>query len=145
LTINGALVEHLAPKAEKGFDVHKYGCDRMRLCWWRTVGGWQYFRPMSRVDLQPGIAQAGIVSAQCAGQAAATFEPAGPVATGALSLIDAAAGLAHFAATTAQASRASALLAHTEAVGAAATTSVATLVAIDETNAEKLQVVAADI
>ena len=66
-------------------------------------------------------------------------------ATGALSIIDAAAGIADSVATTAEASRASALLAHTEAVGAAAATSVATLVAIDETNAKELGAVATGV
>jgi hypothetical protein len=100
---------------------------------------------MSRIDLQPSTAQAGIITAHSAGQATAAFEPAGPIATGALSIIDAAAGIADSVATTAEASRASALLAHTEAVGAAAVTSVATLVAIDETNAKELGAVATGV
>lgn len=57
-------------------------------------------------------------------------------------MIDAATGLADSTVVTAEAGRASAFLARTEAVGAAATASVATLVAIDETNAEDLGAVA---
>lgn len=95
------------------------------------------------LELQPGTATAGIRAAQGSGHAeAAATAPGGPVATGALSLIDAATGLADSTVVTAEAGRASAFLARTEAVGAAAMASVATLVAIDETNAEDLGAVA---
>jgi hypothetical protein len=57
-------------------------------------------------------------------------------------MIDAAAGLADSVVATAEAARARALLTYTDAVGAAATASVATLVTIDETNAEGLKAVA---
>ena len=95
---------------------------------------------MSRpLELQPGTATAGIGAAQGSGRAAAmATASAGPVATGRLSMIDAATGLAESTVATAEAGRASAYLARTEAVGAAASASVATLVAIDETNAENL-------
>lgn len=95
---------------------------------------------MSRpLELQPGTATAGISAAQDSGHAEAmTTALAGPVARGALSVIDAATGLAESTVATAEAARASTLLARTEAVDAAATASVATLVAIDETNAENL-------
>ena len=53
-------------------------------------------------------------------------------------MIDAATGLAESTVATAEAGRASTFLARTDAVGAAAATSVATMVAIDETNAEGL-------
>jgi hypothetical protein len=114
----------------------------MRSWWWRmsAVGG--SVRPMSRIDLQPNTAQAGVITAHGAGQATAAFEPAGPIATGALSIIDAAAGVADFTAVTAQGSRASTLLTHAETLGAAATTAVTSLVTIDETNADQLRAVA---
>lgn len=100
---------------------------------------------MSRpFELRPGTAQAGITTAHSAGQGAAAIEPSGPVATGALSIIDAAAGLADLAAVTALTSRASAVLTRAETLGVAATTAVASAVAIDETNANHLNAVAAD-
>jgi hypothetical protein len=100
---------------------------------------------MSRIDLQPGTALAEVTAAQGAGHATAAATAtasAGPVATGALSLIDAAAGLADFGAATADTNRAGALGARSGLVGTAATTAVATLVAIDETNAEQLRAAA---
>ncbi|WP_236732152.1 DUF2563 family protein [Mycolicibacterium peregrinum] len=97
---------------------------------------------MNRLDLQPGIAQLGITAAHGAGEDAAAFEAAGPVVTGTLSIIDAAAGVADFTAVAAQSSRASALLAHTETLSSAATAAVNSLVAIDESNADELRAVA---
>lgn len=94
-------------------------------------------------ELHPGTAQAGISAAQGSGRTEAmATASAGPVATGALSMIDAAAGLADFTVATAEAGRASAFLAHSDAVGAAATASVTTMVTVDETNAEGLKAVA---
>lgn len=95
---------------------------------------------MSRpLELHPGTATAGISATQGAGQAEAMATTlAGPVATGALSMIDAATGLAESTVATAEAGRASTFLARIEAVGAAASASVATMVAINETNAEDL-------
>lgn len=102
--------------------------------------------PMDRpFELQDGIALAGITTAHSAGQAVAAIEPSGPVATGALSIIDAAAGLADLAAVTALTSRASGLLTRAETLGVAAMTAVASAVAVDETNALLLSAVAADI
>lgn len=97
---------------------------------------------MNRLDLQPGIAQLGITAAHGAGEGAAAFEAVGPVATGTLSIIDAAAGVADFTAVAAQSSRASVLLAHTETLSSAATAAVNSLVAIDESNADELRAVA---
>ncbi len=100
---------------------------------------------MSRpFELRPGTAQSGIKTAHLAGQGAAAIETSGPVATGALSIIDAAAGLADHAAVTALTSCASALLTRAETLGAAATTAVTSAVAIDETNANNLSAVATD-
>ena len=116
------------------------------LRWWRTVSEQRYFQLMDRpFELQPGIAQAGITRAHIAGQGAAAIEPSGPVATGAMSIIDAAAGLADLAAVTALTSRASALLSRAETLGVAATTAVTSAVAVDETNAHLLSAVAVDI
>ncbi len=56
-------------------------------------------------------------------------------------MIDAATGLAEATLATAEAGRASTFLARIEAVGAAASASVATMVAIDETNAKSLRAV----
>lgn len=97
---------------------------------------------MSRIDLQPGTAQAGVTTAQSAGstQAAATA-PAGPVATGALSMIDAAAGLVDCMAVNGESTRAGAVLVRAHATGSAATAAVTDLVAIDQTNAQQLTTV----
>ncbi|WP_231984001.1 hypothetical protein [Mycobacterium sp. 852013-51886_SCH5428379] len=97
---------------------------------------------MNRLDLQPGIAHVGITAAQWAGEDAAAFEVAGPIATGTLSIIDAAAGVADFTAIAAQGSRASALLTHIETLTTAAAAAVDSLVAIDESNAAVLRAVA---
>lgn len=107
---------------------------------WRTVSSRRYLRSMSRpFELQPGIATAAISAAQGSSHAEAmTTASAGPVATGAVSIIDAATGLAESTVATADARRASTFLARSEAVGAAAAASVATMVAIDEANAENL-------
>lgn len=94
-------------------------------------------------ELQPGTALAGIATAHSAGHGTVAIEPSGPVATGALSIIDAAAGLADLAAVTALTSRASALLTRAETLGVAATTAVTSAVAVDETNARLLSAVAA--
>lgn len=97
---------------------------------------------MNRLDLQPDIAQVGITAARWAGEDVAAFEAAGPVATGTLSIIDAAAGVADFTAFAAQGSRASALLTHSETLTTAATAAVDSLVAIEESNAAVLRAVA---
>lgn len=97
---------------------------------------------MNRLDLQPGIARVRIAAAHWAGEDAAAFEAAGPVATGTLSIIDAAAGVADFTAVAAQRSRASALLARIETLSSAATAAVDSLVAIEESNAGELRAVA---
>lgn len=97
---------------------------------------------MSRpFELQFDTAQAGITAAHGAGQAAAAVEPAGPVATGALSIIDAAAGLADLTRVTALASRASVLLAHAETLGIGATTAVTSSRFTEESNADQLSAV----
>src|SRR6478752_83254 len=97
-------------------------------------------RLMSRIDLQPATAQTGITAAQGAGsvQAAATV-PAGPISTGSLSIIDAAAGIAELVAVTAENCRASAVLTSTNATGTPATLAVSSMEAIDETNAQQLK------
>ena len=99
---------------------------------------------MSRIDLQPATAQARIATAQTAGSAAAGVV-AGPIATGALSTIDAIAGLVEVLAVTEDKTRAIAVLAQMNSVGAAATTGVTDLVAIDETNAQQLADVGGDV
>ena len=97
-------------------------------------------RLMSRIDLQPATAQTGITAAQGAGsvQAAATV-PSGPISTGALSIIDAAAGIAELVAVTAEKCRAIAVLTSTNATGTAATLAVSVMEAIDEANAQQLK------
>jgi hypothetical protein len=103
-------------------------------------------RLMSRIDLQPATAQTRITAAQGAGsvQAAATVS-AGPISTGALSIIDAAAGIAELVAVTAEKCRASAVLTSTNATATAATLAVSSMEAIDETNAQQLKAAAAGL
>lgn len=101
---------------------------------------------MSRIDLQPGTAQAGITAAQSAGRtSAAATVPAGPIGTGALSMIDAAAGLAEFIAAAEEKARAGAVLARTNATGTAATATVTDLVVVDETNSQQFTAVGRDV
>lgn len=97
---------------------------------------------MRRLDLQPGTAQAGIIAAQSAGGAtAAAAVPAGPVAIGALSLIDAAAGLLDGLLVAGETPRTGAVRVRAHVTGSAATAAVTDLVAIDEGNAQQLSAV----
>ena len=107
---------------------------------WRMSAPAGSVRLMSRIHLQPATAQTGITVAQGAAivQVAATV-PAGPISTGALSIIDAATGMSEAIAVAVENSRASALLARTNTMGVAATAAVTSLVAIDETNAQQLR------
>ena len=85
---------------------------------------------MERLDLQPAPAWGGIAAAAVAGSDAASVEPAGPIASGRLSIIDAAAGLADFTSVAAQQGHAAGLLLRV---------AVNSLVVVDELNATQLQ------
>lgn len=97
--------------------------------------------PMGRLDLQPATAWGEIAAAGVAGADASVVEPAGPVATGRLSIIDAAAGLADFTSVAAQRGHAAGLLLRVEALSATAAAAVNSLVVIDESNAAQLRAV----
>lgn len=101
---------------------------------------------MSRIDLQPDTALVGITTAEHAGAAVAVAEAAaGPIATGAMSMIDAAAGIAEFMAVGEEEAHAAVALGRTVATGAAATSAVTDLVAIDEANRQQLRAVGGDV
>ena len=94
---------------------------------------------MERLDLQPAPAWGGIAAAAVAGSDAASVEPAGPIASGSLSIIDAAAGLADFTSIAAQQGHAAGLLLRVEALSTAAAAAVNSLVVVDELNATQLR------
>lgn len=94
---------------------------------------------MERLDLQPATAWRGITAAGVAGADTASVEPAGPIATGRLSIIDAAAGLADFTSVAAQQGHAAGLLLRVEALSTAAAAAVNSLVVADEWNATQLR------
>ncbi len=95
---------------------------------------------MERLDLQPATARGGIAAAGVAGSDAASVEPAGPIASGSLSIIDAAAGLADFTSVAAQQGHAAGgLLLRVEALSTAAAAAVNSLVVVDELNATQLR------
>lgn len=98
---------------------------------------------MNHLYLQPETALGGITGAQGAGTSAASATPAaaGPVATGAMSLIDAAVALLGAPASGSEGTRSAAMLLRTETLAGAATTSVAEQVATDESNANRLDAV----
>ena len=97
------------------------------------------YEVMERLDLQPATAWGGIAAAGVAGSDAASVEPAGPIASGRLSIIDAAAGLADFTSIAAQQGHAAGLLLRVEALSTAAAAAVNSLVVVDELNATQLQ------
>ena len=94
---------------------------------------------MERLDLQPATARGGIAAAGVARSHPAAVQPAGPIASGSLSIIDAAAGLADFTSVAAQQGHAAGLLLRVEALSTAAAAAVNSLVVVDELNATQLR------